>query len=527
MISVSNLSFEYDNYIKGSIQVKKALDKVNIEVKKGEIFLIMGPSGCGKTTLLRSLKEESRPQGRLTGEIKIDAESKKVAIVFSHPDTQLVTSTVLSDLALPMENLALDNDIQKKRMSETVSYFGIDDLLQRHPDTLSGGQKQLVALSSQLMLYPDILLLDEPISQLDPIAAMEFTDVLRRLNEELGITLVITEHKPDYLISMVDKIAYMQDGQVIFQGPSRKVLRDLWEKSFEDEKRKDFIPVISKASLAISPKSEVSINPKELKLLAQDMTMKDFLEKEKEESKDKKERVVAIKELFFAYTKGNYALRNLDLEVEKGEFLCLMGSNGSGKSTLLKVISGMNKGQFGKVKTSYKKIQYMPQDLMAFFRQDTVEDELYFEGMDEKLYEDFLIRLNLKDLLDKHPYDLSSGEQQKVVLATMLLRKPDLIILDEPTKSMDPFLKKIAAQVLLESKATIICATHDLEFAADYASRCIMLFNGEVAYSMNARDFFKQNRYYTTSINKALRELNDNLITYGDIEEALGGKNEG
>ncbi|MBP7343994.1 MAG: ATP-binding cassette domain-containing protein, partial [Clostridia bacterium] len=178
----------------------------------------------------------------------------------------------------------------------------------------------------------------------------------------------------------------------------------------------------------------------------------------------------------------------------------------------------------GKAKTSYSKIQYMPQDLNSFFTEDTVHEQMSFKDMDEDLYLSLTEKLYLKEILYKHPYDLSAGEQQKAVLACMLLKKPDFIILDEPTKSMDPSLKRVISQLLKQSEATVVCATHDLEFAANYASRCVMLFNGEIAYSMDARSFFKENRYYTTSVNRAFNQINADMVLYEDVENAFGGK---
>lgn len=527
LISIKDMGFTYENYIQGKTRNKVALTDINLDIYEGEILLVMGPSGCGKTTLLRSLKKEAAPYGIVTGSIESITDSSKISIVFSNPETQLVTTTVLSDLALAMENLGYDPYTQKKRMSETVSYFGIEDLLHRHPDTLSGGQKQIVSLCSSLMVHPEILLLDEPISQLDPISALEFTDVLRRLNEELGITIVMTEHRPDDVISLANRIVYMENSKIVFQGDTRDVLKNLWETN--SGSIRDFLPVVSKCSLLIDKDIPACITPKELRLMIKDyMPINKPVLKEEDKEKDtvseSSEKAVRIRELFFAYGKEKYAIRNLDLDIDKGEFLCIMGSNGSGKSTLLKIISGILKPHVGKAKTSYSKIQYMPQDLNSFFTEDTVHEQMSFKDMDEDLYLSLTEKLSLKEILYKHPYDLSAGEQQKAVLACMLLKKPDFIILDEPTKSMDPSLKRVISQLLKQSEATVVCATHDLEFAANYASRCVMLFNGEIAYSMDARSFFKENRYYTTSVNRAFNQINADMVLYEDVENAFGGK---
>ncbi|HNZ41119.1 MAG TPA: ATP-binding cassette domain-containing protein [Clostridia bacterium] len=523
LISIKNMGFTYENYAMGKTVNKVALTDINLDIYEGEILLIMGPSGCGKTTLLRSLKKEAVPYGISTGKVESATDSSKISIVFSNPETQLVTTTVLSDLALTMENLGYDAYTQKKRMSETVSYFGIEDILHRHPDTLSGGQKQIVSLCSQLMVHPEILLLDEPISQLDPISALEFTDILRRLNEEIGITIVMTEHRPDDVISLANRVVYMEDSRILFQGQSREVLKKLWETG--KERVRDFLPVVSKCSLLIDKERPACITSKELNFMVRDYLPIKKAQKENDDISFKmsEEKTVRIRELFFAYTKEKYAIRNLDLDVCKGEFLCIMGSNGSGKTTLLKIMSGILKPHIGRIKASFGKIQYMPQELNLFFTEDTVYEQMSFKEMDKDLYLSLVEELNLKDILYKHPYDLSSGEQQKAVLACMLLRKPDFILLDEPTKSMDPSLKRVISRLLKQSGATIVCATHDLEFAAKYADRCVMMFNGEIAYSMDARNFFKENRYYTTSVNRAFGRIDTDMVLYEDVENAFGG----
>jgi energy-coupling factor transport system ATP-binding protein len=178
----------------------------------------------------------------------------------------------------------------------------------------------------------------------------------------------------------------------------------------------------------------------------------------------------------------------------------------------------------GSVKSKFEKIQFMPQDLNSFFTEDTIIEETVFKGMDEDLYRKLVKELCLSDILYKHPYDLSGGEQQKAVLACILLRKPDMIIMDEPTKSMDPSLKHMVAKLLKESGATVMCATHDLEFAACYATRCVMLFNGEIAYSLEGREFFKENRYYTTSVSRAFRQTDSDIVLYEDVLRVFAGR---
>jgi energy-coupling factor transporter ATP-binding protein EcfA2 len=506
-----------------SLGAEPALRCVDLEIGEGELLVICGPSGCGKSTLLLSLKAEVAPVGRTSGSLCVSIPSKDIAIVFQSPETQLVTSSVINDLSFHMENLGFGNTVMKKRMAETVGFFGIEELLHKSPGQLSGGQKQLVALCAAMMTQPRLLLLDEPVSQLDPIAAKQFLETVQRINEEFGVTVVMTEHRLDETISIADRIALLEGGALRYIGMPGQVVQDIWKS--RDKTAACFIPSVPRAALAVSGGERTAFTPRQFREAFLDGTGiptgaippppgKKFPED--------RARLVEAKSVIYKYPAGSgFVLKKLDMALYEGEFACLMGGNGSGKSTLLKAIAGIIRPYMGSLRRTCRKSGYMPQDLNTFFMADTVggelEDARREARTDDVYYRRLVDALELRPLFDRHPYDISGGEQQKTALAAILLGRPDLILLDEPTKGLDPGSKIVAARLLRESKAAVLAATHDLEFAAGCADRCMMLFDGDVAFHGPPREFFSENRYYTTGIGKALGRLYHGAIKYEDV----------
>jgi len=503
MIKFDDFSFSY------ALSDTKALRHIHLEIPENKITVLCGKSGCGKTTLLKNIKDEIAPAGEKSGQISKTIASGEISMVFQNPDTQLLCGSVLHDLAFGMENRGFSQNTMRKRMAETVCFFGIEPLLNRSPETLSGGQKQLVALCSAMMTHPKLLLLDEPLSQLDPIAQTHFLETLKRINEEFSVTIVLSEHRLHEVLPFADQIGMMNEGILAYYGEPKSVLKTIVDD--DDDAFLHFVPDIAKASLRLYGK--VALTPRELK----SMVTKVSYQKE-EPAKKKTDEITSCKDLVFSYPHAEaYVLKRLSLTINKGEFACVFGGNGSGKSTLLKIFAGVLKGYSGKIRGKADRVSYMPQNVNAYFLSDVIEDEIWFEGCDAAYYEALISDLGIKHLLKRHPYDVSSGEAGRVVLASVLLKKPQLILLDEPTKGLDPESKETVARLLKESGAAIFMATHDLEFAAQYADRCLMLFDGDVAYEDIPQHFFKENRYYTTSLNKAFRHASSDVITYEDV----------
>lgn len=511
MISFENFSFSYP-------AGNPVLHEISFNIREGEIFVLCGASSSGKSTLLHCIKEEIAPPGRQTGQIIRTIPSADIAVVFQNPETQLVTGSLLHDLAFGMENMGLPSDVMKKRMAETVSFFGMEELLHRDVNSLSGGQKQLASLCAALMMRPRLLLLDEPVSQLDPIAAREFWDLLQRINEEFGVTILVTEHKLDEVVTLADRIALLDGGQVCYCGTPLAVTKEIWAK--KDAEHVLFIPSVPRCSQTIADKT--CFTPKELKSLLPPLS-----QTPQEERKTEGTAQIKIKKLLFSYDTGPYVLKNLELTVNNGDFICILGGNGSGKSTLLKLLAGILKPASGAVRmggwrVKKPKIGYLPQDPNTYFIADTVREELMRYGKAEK--DPMIQAFGIFDLMDTHPYDISGGEKQKVALVSLLLQDLDILLLDEPTKGLDPYSKRITARFLKQSGKTIVAVTHDLEFAAAYADRCAMLFDGEIAFLQEPKRFFCENRYYTTPIHKAMPKPDIPAILYEDVIRLCGVK---
>lgn len=504
LINFKNYSFQY------ALSTKPALSNIHLSVEEGDFVVVFGASGSGKSTLLRCMKEELIPAGKAQGIIKTDLESHDIGMVFQDPNTQLICHSVLEDLVFYMENLGYKQEEMQKRLAETVSYFGLENLLSKNPNELSGGQKQLLVLCAALMTRPKLLLLDEPVSQLDPIAVREFFSILARINEDFNVTIVMSEHRLDEAVTVADKLVYLKDGQIAKYGQTKKLLKAM----MVEEDGLLFVPSIPRLSYEMGL-DEICISPKELK----DSSL-DSIEGAKDQApalrENKGTKLISLDRLFFAYDKGlEFIIKDLSMSLYKGERLCLLGGNGSGKSTLLKLMANILKPNFGSYKKGKINVGYMPQDLKLFFRFLSVREEIEFgnKGIDYERLKLF----GLEGCLDRHPFDLSGGEAAKLVIYCLLAQKPDVLLLDEPTKGLDPYAKEMLSSLLIESGATVICATHDLEFAAHFSTSCSMLFNGAIAYSHSPKEFFCSNQYYTTPMHLATRHLNSDLLTIRDV----------
>ncbi|MBU9712007.1 ABC transporter ATP-binding protein [Evansella tamaricis] len=549
-IEINNLTFNYPNNINAP-----ALDELSLSVEKGQFIVLFGPSGCGKSTLLRLLKKEIQPHGVLSGDIlfnghTLDEEgsgSREVGFVFQDPENQVVADQVLHELAFGLENQGLPTNEMRNRIAEMVHFMGAEHLLHRKTHELSGGQKQQLNLASVLLMQPSVLLLDEPTAQLDPVSSREFLDMIVRLNEEFGLTVIMAEHRLEEVISVADKIVMMDNGRVQIAGNPKQVVNHIWNKA-----DKTYIPSIPSFYLQITKEvdqhhqsvvEDIPLTVKEGKNWLQSQP---FIDNGRKSELNKAEEIdmadiVRVNNLFFQYEIGKKAeliLKELDFSLRKGEIYTLLGGNGSGKSTLLKVICGIHKPQRGKVyiyekslkrwtrNELAKSIGYLPQNPKLFFIQDTLEKELQYtmEQWDiESPYEatTLLESLGISHLRHKHPYDLSGGELQKAALACLLLRKPEILLLDEPTKGLDPVSKKQLGKILIQLQSngmTVLMTSHDVEFAAKIADRCGMMFEGKITSESEPASFFRGNFFYTTMIQRLLRSTPCEAVT---LEEAV------
>lgn len=568
LLDIRDLSFSYPD------ESRPALKSLSFTIDEGECVLLTGSSGCGKSTLLKLIKYLTAPAGRMRGEILYHGKrvedylpltlSQEIGFVFQNPDNQIVMDHVLQELVFGMENMGYEPAFMKRRVAELVHFFGFEPWLEKNTSEMSSGQKQMINLASVLLLNPKLLLLDEPTSQLDPVAAKQFLSVIEQLNQEFGITVILAEHRIEELYRIADRVIMLDEGRLEQMGAPREVARRLWE---EDKKRKRrYVPSVAGLFFSVEEHrrqtAEIPLSVREGRRWLDAYVLTPDWQRKKKQCVENKENdeggkdsqkpllknagvksenpVLSAKNLCFRYSKtGRDVLRDLSLDVMAGEWLTIVGSNGSGKSTLLKLLAGLLKSQHGKtflkgkrlLKPDARHIGYLPQNPKLYFLQDTVRKEM--EGLaarfklpdGETKIDQWLSVFQLKGLENRHPYDLSGGELQKAALACISLTEPDVLLVDEPTKGLDPDAKYLLAQVLTslhESGRTIVMATHDVEYAAKYAGSCAMMFQGKVGPPEAPRRFFKENTFYTTVLDRMTRRSGfPEVLTLEEAENQL------
>ena len=554
ILRVDGLKFSYPN------QLKKALNNINFSIDEGDFVLICGESGCGKSTLLRHLKPELSPHGQVSGDIyyysqKInDYSSKQIAseigYVLQNPNSQIVTDKVWHELAFGLENMGLDTQSIRLRVAEMASFFGIQGWFRKNVNDLSGGQKQLLNLASIMAMQPKILILDEPTSQLDPIAAKDFIDTLVRINKELSTTIIMTEHNLEDIYSVCDKVIVMEDGKVICNDTNYKVADIL--SGDKNHKMFKSLPTPSKIYNQLNEYLEgANKSPLTVKDCRQwlndsmdEVTITKLDDTETEINISKKDREIAIelKDVYFQYNKiSEPTIRDLSFKVYKGEIYSILGGNGTGKSTTLSLVARQRKPQRGKIfinnieikkynnKSLYENnLALLPQNPQSLFVFETVredlEEVLILQNKDRKYIDKEVKRvsklLDIEHLLEHHPYDLSGGELQRAGMAKVMLLNPKIILLDEPTKGLDAYCKEEIGKMLMKLRdmgVTIVVVSHDIEFSARYSDRCAMFFDGSIVSEGTPKEFFLGNNFYTTVSNRIARNIFEDTLIYEDV----------
>ncbi len=442
-----------------------------------------------------------------------------IGFVQQNPENQIVTDKVWHELAFGLESLGFDNPVIRRRVSEMANYFGISTWFRKNTSELSGGQKQLLNLASIMAMHPNLIILDEPTSQLDPIAATEFLGILKRINQDLGITIVLSEHRLEEVYCMADRVLVMEEGKIATFDTPVNVARFLCSKGKRHEMFEGLpspVKIFADVEGDLNGGQICPLTVREGRKWLSDKIPKvtvDKLEEEKTDGVDP-QKVIELTDVWFRYSKdGEDIVRDLSMKVHKGELYCLMGGNGAGKSTVLQIICGRNRPYRGKIVIGQKEIgRYkgnelftnclgvLPQNPASVFTEITLEEELYealyYEELpkDEKIHriEEMAKLMELSGMEKRHPYDLSGGEQQRLALGKILLREPKILLLDEPTKGLDPFFKATLSEIFGRLKAqgvTIFMVTHDLEFCGEYADRCAMFFDGQVVTSDPPKNF--------------------------------------
>ena len=558
LLSVRDLTFTYPKQRAMTGEAGPALDHVSFSVEEGEFIVLCGESGCGKTTLLKLLKRELSPHGEKSGEIFFhgirqeelsEAEAAcQIGYVLQNPENQIVTDKVWHELAFGLENMGVPTQVIRRRVAEMACFFGIDDWFRKKTTELSGGQKQLLNLASIMVMQPKLLILDEPTSQLDPIAASDFINTLQKINKDLGLTILMTEHRLEEVFPAADRVLVMDHGKLLLAEPPAQAGRDLKRI---DQNHKMLCGLPSAVRIYHGLDAEEDGCP---------LTVREgraFLEKnyenrirslsglkEKNGGSPVTDRPIAMrmKEVCFRYEKDSPdVLEGAALTLYEGEIISLLGGNGAGKTTLLSVIAGTNRPYHGKIEIFGKRIgtykgnelyvrtlASLPQNPQTVFLKMTVREDYeeigtvmgYGKEELEREIQAMAELLGITHLLDHHPYDLSGGEQQKAAIGKVLLLKPRLLLLDEPTKGIDAWSKKQLGKLLNQLKAqglTVLMVTHDVEFAAEVSDRCGLFFDHEITSLDTPDEFFGSNQYYTTAANRISRSLYDNAVTCDEV----------
>ena len=465
-LEVEHLSFAYPQ------AGERVLRDVSLALPEGAFALVVGATGSGKSTLLSLLKPEIAPAGERAGEVRVlgalldeldaRASARSIGFVFQSPENQVVCESVWHEMAFGLENLGTPRDEMRRLVAETSYFFGMEEWFRQETATLSGGRKQLLALASTLVAQPRLLLLDEPTAQLDPIAEKNFLHALFRVNRELGCTVVVATHRPGPMVDYATCAFELVDGTLRAVGDLEGL-----------RTRPRLLP--EGAAPAARPAAG-----------------------------EARGATVEFERAWFRYGRDEaWVLRNLDLRVEGGRVHALVGGNGCGKSTLLSLAAGLLKPARGRVRTASGARALLPQDPKALFAMETAEDELMewarLGGYGRSEARAMLARVGLADCAAQHPYDLSGGQQQLLALGKVLLMRPVLLLLDEPTKGLDTEARRLMARTLrglCAEGATVLVATHDLDFAEQVADEVSMMFDGEVACTQPAGEFFEGNVYY-------------------------------
>lgn len=536
--------------------VTPAIEGICLSIYPSEIVVLCGQSGCGKSTLLRHMKKNQIPFGSGRGKIFFDGKelesmdnrtaARRIGFVGQEPDAQIVTDTVWHEMAFGLENLGVSCEEIRRRTAETAEYLGMGGWFRRPVDELSGGQKQLLNLASVLVMKPDMLVLDEPMAQMDPISANRFIQTLLRLNQDFGTSMILSEQRLEEVLPIADRILFMHAGKLLATGDvseSGRLLVECERQIGGPLPVRDALPTavrayISCETLERQNKCPVSVREGRnwLREKCGISVLSNVVPAGSAQSPGNKrqEIVLRAKEVCYSYSGKKYILEDFSIEVEKGCFFVILGGNGSGKTTALKLLSGVyGKCNGGKI-LRRGRVLYLAQNPQSLFTEITVEEELaeVLPKDDDNVREEvkkMLAFLELSDLREYNPMDLSGGEKQRLALGKVLLRRPEVLLLDEPTKGLDAAFKKKLSHLfsrLRASGVTIVMASHDLEFCAENATHTGLLFDGSLISAGKNREFFAGNSYYTTAAARMSDGILPGCLLCQDIVERITGKGE-
>lgn len=534
IVKIENLTFKYP------LGNKNALTNLSLTIDSGEFVTVCGKSGSGKSTFLRQFKPLISPYGEREGRVYFGGEdlflmsqreqSEKIGFVFQNPDNQIVTDKVYHELAFGLENLGLSSKEIRAKVGEMASFFGLQGWFDKNINELSGGQKQILNLAAVMAMQPQIIILDEPTSQLDPIAATDFLNMLQKVNRELGTTVILSEHRLEEVFAISDKVVVLENGEILTMGSPRKVGRTLKEKKSD---MAEALPTPMRVHFAVSEDEDCPLTVREGRRWIAEKEVSTEISFERKND-NKGPVVISMKDVWFRYEKNlPDVIKGLSLSVKQGEIYAITGGNGTGKTTSLMLLSSLLKQYRGEIDVSGK-IAMLPQNPQAVFTENSLigdlnqmlENKKFSKEDKDKMLKDVISLCELNELIYNHPYDLSGGELQRAALAKVLLSSPDILLLDEPTKGLDAHYKNKLGEILTglkESGITVVMVSHDIEFCAEYTDRCGMFFDGDIISEDMTRPFFSGKSFYTTAANRMAREKLPLAVLTEDIILALGG----
>jgi energy-coupling factor transport system ATP-binding protein len=533
IIGVENASYWYPE------KNEPALDNINLSINEGEFVLVVGPSGCGKSTLLRMLNRivPDYYGGKLKGSVLLNNKNireynkkdiiEKVGMVYQHPEKQIVMQDVEREIAFGLENLNTPLNKMKRNVAEVISFLNLSHIKDKSTQEISGGEKQRIAIASVMAMDPDIMLLDEPTSQLDPIASEEVLSFIKRLNRDTGKTIVLVEQRLDRCFDMADRIIFMENGIIAGQGTPNNIPESIDKRYFLPS-----ITYLFKQAGYVNP----PVNVKQGRELIKNIDFDGLKALDNRLDID----IINVSKLNFGYEKNKKVLKDINLSIKKGEIMAVVGENGAGKSTLFKIIAGMLDEYKGRVTVSGKDISefsqaerintigYLSQNPNDYLGRDTVFDEIAYtlrniDAFDSERVEDMLLKLELAGVRDRKPRDLSGGEKQRLAIACTMVSNPDILILDEPTRGLDSVNKEKLGEILTslsDEGKTIVLITHDSDFAGDYTHRVTMMFSGEIVATGRTEDILNDAIYYSPQISKLFKNK-CKIVRFRDGVKAL------
>lgn len=554
IFTIKELSFTYPN------EKEPAIQAINLSIRTGTIHVIFGESGSGKSTLLKLLKPELSPIGKKVGNIYYDGQllenihervsAAEIGFVMQNLQTQIVTDTVWHELAFGLENLGIAPYLIRQRVAEIANFLGIQAWYHQKTTELSGGQKQILNLASVLAMQPKVLIFDEPTAQLDPIAATKFIQMLQQINQELGITIILVEHRLEEVLAIADQVSLLERGRLLVKDMPENIGNYLFHQQ-EEHRLFLALPTPTQVFLRLNHQGKNPLTIREgrefLNSYVGKVENSETIINSTNNEEKSEEIVIHMKNIWFRYVRdARDIVTGVNFQMQKGEIISLLGGNGSGKTTLLRIMSGQLQPQRGSIRLNGKKLKnykkgelyhqqvaVLPQDPLTMFIGQTIRQDYaeispvmgYSDVQFDKLLSEIVTELNIGKLLERHPYDLSGGELQKVALGKLLLLQPKILLLDEPTKGMDARSKADFIDLLKrlqQSDISIMIVTHDIEFSAQVSNRCGLFFDGKIVSLTTPEQFFSQNTYYTTAASRMSRHIfKQTITTQALVEECL------